>query len=211
MEVEVLTTLFGVALAALVAACGAGFRWLRVDFRDLRNHVESRFNEQAMVTTARFAEVNGRLDRLETRFDGLEHKVDRLDGKVDRLEGKFDVLVGRFDVLERKVADLITVLARTGLPIEPRLAAPESPPAPEPTPAPESTAAPPPASATAAQSPEPVPGPTEVPGDESLQAAPPSEIAGLPRAPPATGGRPTAERPYWPPPPEPFGPTAAPA
>ena len=46
MEVEVLATLLGVALAALVAACGTGFRWLRSDFRDLRTHVDSRFEER---------------------------------------------------------------------------------------------------------------------------------------------------------------------
>ena len=74
MEVEVLATLLGVALAALVAVCGAGFRWVRSDFRDLRNHVDSRFSEQA----AQFVAVNGRLDRLETRFDRLEAKVDHL-------------------------------------------------------------------------------------------------------------------------------------
>ena len=190
MEVEVLATLLGVTLAALVAACGAGFRWLRVDFRDLRNHVESRFNEQAMVTNARFVEVNGRLDRLEHKVDRLEHKFDRLEHKVDRLERKFD--------------DLIIALARTGLPIEARPAAPEPPPVP-------GTAAPPPESAAAAQSPESASGPTEAPADGSLQAAPPPEISDLPRAPPATGGQPTAERPYRPPPPEPFGPTVAPA
>lgn len=49
MEVEVLATLLGVALAALVAACGAGFGLV---FR--------------------------RLDRLEDKFDRLETKVDNL-------------------------------------------------------------------------------------------------------------------------------------
>ncbi|MCY4666262.1 MAG: hypothetical protein OXC00_16530 [Acidimicrobiaceae bacterium] len=49
MEVEVLATLLGIALAALVAACGAGFRWLRSD-----------------------------LKRLEDKFDRLETKVDNL-------------------------------------------------------------------------------------------------------------------------------------
>ncbi len=56
METEVLATLLGVALAALVAACGAGFRWLRSDFH-----------------------------RLEERMDRLEAKVDRLEAKVDSL------------------------------------------------------------------------------------------------------------------------------
>ena len=49
MEVEVLAMLLGVALAALVAACGAGFRML-----------------------------SGRLDRLEDKVDRLEAKVDGL-------------------------------------------------------------------------------------------------------------------------------------
>ena len=49
METEVLATLLGVALAALVAACGAGFRVL-----------------------------SGRLDRLEDKVDRLEAKVDSL-------------------------------------------------------------------------------------------------------------------------------------
>ena len=56
MEIEVLATLLGVALAALVAACGAGFRWLRSD-----------------------------LKRLEDKFDRLEAKVGRLEAKVDNL------------------------------------------------------------------------------------------------------------------------------
>ena len=175
MEIEVLATLLGVALAALVAACGAGFRWLRSDFRDLRSHVESRFNEQAMVTNARFVEVNSRLDRLEYKFDRLERKVD----------------------------DLIIALARAGLPIETRPAAPEPPPVP-------GTAAPRPESAATTQSPEPAPGLTDAPADGSLQAAPPSEIAVLPRAPPATGGQPS-DQPFRPPPADPLGPTAAPA
>lgn len=49
METEVLATLLGVALAALVAACGAGFRWMRSDFK-----------------------------RLEAKVDRLEAKVDNL-------------------------------------------------------------------------------------------------------------------------------------
>ena len=49
MEVEVLATLLGAALAALVAACGAGLRWLRSD-----------------------------LKRLEDKFDRLDEKVDNL-------------------------------------------------------------------------------------------------------------------------------------
>ena len=60
METEVLATLLGVALAALVAACGAGFRWMRSEF-------------------------NGRFDGLEGRVDRLEAKIDRLETKVDSL------------------------------------------------------------------------------------------------------------------------------
>ena len=78
MEVEVLATLLGVSLAALVAACGAGFRWLRSDFRDLRSHVDTRFEEQATTTSAQFTAVDARFDRLEARFDRLEAKVDDL-------------------------------------------------------------------------------------------------------------------------------------
>ena len=71
MEIEVLATLLGVALAALVAACGAGFRWLRSDFRDLRNHVDTRFEEQITTTSAQFAAVDARFDRLEAKVDDL--------------------------------------------------------------------------------------------------------------------------------------------
>ena len=68
METEVLATLLGVALAALVAACGAGFKWMRSEF-------------------------NERFDRLEARMDRLEGRVDRLDAKIDRLEAKVDSLI----------------------------------------------------------------------------------------------------------------------
>ena len=71
METEVLATLLGVALAALVAACGAGFRWMRSDFKRLED----------------------RFDRLEAKVDRLEAKVDRLEAKVDRLEAKVDNLI----------------------------------------------------------------------------------------------------------------------
>ena len=71
MEVEVLATVLGAALAALVAACGAGFRWLRSDFRDLRSHADTRFQERTEATNTQFAEINGRLDRLEAKFDDL--------------------------------------------------------------------------------------------------------------------------------------------
>lgn len=60
METEVLATLLGVALAALVAACGAGFKWMRSEF-------------------------NERFDRLEGRVDRLDIKIDRLEAKVDSL------------------------------------------------------------------------------------------------------------------------------
>ena len=60
METEVLATLLGVALAALVAACGAGFKWMRSEF-------------------------NKRFDRLDGRVDRLDVKIDRLEAKVDSL------------------------------------------------------------------------------------------------------------------------------
>ena len=60
METEVFATLLGVALAALVAACGAGFKWIRSEF-------------------------NERFDRLEGRVDRLDVKIDRLEAKVDSL------------------------------------------------------------------------------------------------------------------------------
>ncbi|NUT32770.1 MAG: hypothetical protein HOV79_06805 [Hamadaea sp.] len=46
-----------------------------------------------------FAEVRGRLDRLETRFDGLEGRFDGLEGRFDGLEGRFDGLEGKVDEL----------------------------------------------------------------------------------------------------------------
>ena len=148
MEVEVLATLLGVALAALVAACGAGFRWLRSDCRDLRNHVDTRFDEQA------------------THFERLEAKVD----------------------------NLIMALARSGSLIDPRPPVPQPPPL---TPQP----------SAAAQPPDPIPAPNEA----TAESPPPSENPDRPRAPPATGGQASAEQPYRPSPPEPFGPTTTPA
>ena len=125
MEPEVLATLLGVAFAALVAACGAGFRWLRSDFRDLRSHVDTRFEERTETTNAQFAAVDVRFDKVDVRFDRLDVRFDRLEAKVD---------------------DLIMALARSGSLIDPQLAAPRPPPlAPESAPAaqpPESAPAP---------------------------------------------------------------------
>ncbi len=73
METEVLATLLGVALAAVVAACGAGFRWLRSDFRDLRSHVDTRFDEQ----TARFDRLEAKVDDLIIALAGRPPKHDR--------------------------------------------------------------------------------------------------------------------------------------
>ena len=56
MEIEVLVTLLGVALATLVAACGAGFRWQRSG-----------------------------LKRLETRMERLEDGFDRLEATMNNL------------------------------------------------------------------------------------------------------------------------------
>ena len=83
MAVEVLATLLGVALAALVAACGAGFRWLRSDFRDLRAHVDFCFEERIATTNAQFGEVNGRLDRLEAHFGDLIMALARSGSLID--------------------------------------------------------------------------------------------------------------------------------
>ena len=80
MEIEVLAMLLGVALAA---ACGASFRWLRSDFRNLRSHVDARFLEQTATTNAQFAEVNGRLDRLEAKFDDLIMALARSGSLID--------------------------------------------------------------------------------------------------------------------------------
>ena len=60
METEVLATLLGVALAALVAACGAGFKWMRSEFKE------------------RFDRLDGSVDRLDVKIDRLEAKVDSL-------------------------------------------------------------------------------------------------------------------------------------
>lgn len=150
METEVLATMLGVALAALVAACGAGFRWMR-----------SEFNE---------------------RFDRLEGRVDRLEAKIDRLEVKVDIL--------------IMALARAGSLTDPQLATPRPspfPPESEPVLRPPDTA------------------PTETPEGRAWPAQTPPEIADPPRAPPESGGQPSADHPARRPPPEPFGPTAAPA
>ncbi|MYA13294.1 MAG: hypothetical protein F4Z26_01105 [Acidimicrobiaceae bacterium] len=184
MEPEVLTMLLGIALAALVAACGVGFKWMRTDFRDLRSHIDSRFTDHITTTNERFAEVNRRLDRLENRFDGLERRFDSLEHRFDSLEHKFD--------------DLIMALARAGLTIEPRPVVPPPPP-----PAAGSTAG--------AQPPESAQAASEAPEDRALPSETSSEIADPPRAPPATGGQPSADHPARRPPPELFGPTAAPA
>ena len=84
MEVEVLATLLGVALAALVAACSAGFRWLRSDFRDLRSHVDTRFQERTDTANSQFAEINGRLGRLQARFDDLITALARAGLLIER-------------------------------------------------------------------------------------------------------------------------------
>ena len=168
MEVEVLATLLGVALAALVAACGAGFRWMRSDFRDLRSHVDNRFAEQAATTNARF-------DRLEDRFD-------RLDDRFDRLEARFD--------------ELIMVLARAGSLIDPQPAAPQRAPLL-------------PGSQPVPQPPDQASAPNPAPTDNPVPTETPPEIADPPRAPPVSGGQPSADQAGRRLPPEPFEPTAA--
>ena len=174
MEIEVLATLLGVALAALVAACGAGFRWLRSDFRDLRSHVDTRFQERTEATNAQFTSVDTRFERLETRFDT------------------------RFDRLEAKVDDLIMGLVRGGFLTDPRLPAPRPSslepesapvaqppePAPAPTEAPAETALP---SEPPSEISDPARGPPAIgapPTAEQPSGPPPAEAAG-PTAQPA--------------------------
>ena len=135
MEPEVLATLLGVAFAALVAASGAGFRWLRSDSRDLRSHVDTRFEERTETTNAQFAAVDVRFDKVDVRFDRLEAKVD----------------------------DLIMALARSGSLIDPQPAAPRPPPlAPESAPAAQSPESAPAPTQAPAEAPLP-PGPTAQP------------------------------------------------
>ena len=83
MEPEVLATLLGVAFAALVAACGAGFRWLRSDFHDLCSHVDTRFEERTETTNAQFAAVDVRFDRLEAKVDDLIMALARSGSLID--------------------------------------------------------------------------------------------------------------------------------
>ena len=150
MEPEILATLLGVAFAALVAASGAGFRWLRSDLRDLRSHVDTRFEERTETTNAQFAAVDVRFDKVDVRFDRLDVRFDRLDVRFDRLEAKVD--------------DLIMALARSGSLIDPQLAAPRPPPlAPE--------------SAPAAQPPESAPAPTQAPAEAPLPSEPTAQPA----------------------------------
>ena len=150
MEPEILATLLGVAFAALVAASGAGFRWLRSDLRDLRSHVDTRFEERTETTNAQFAAVDVRFDKVDVRFDRLDVRFDRLDVRFDRLEAKVD--------------DLIMALARSGSLIDPQLAAPRPPPlAPE--------------SAPAAQPPESAPAPTQAPAEAPLPSGPTAQPA----------------------------------
>ena len=157
MEPEILATLLGVAFAALVAASGAGFRWLRSDLRDLRSHVDTRFEERTETTNAQFAAVDARFAAVDVRFDKVDVRFDRLDVRFDRL----DV---RFDRLEAKVDDLIMALARSGSLIDPQLAAPRPPPlAPE--------------SAPAAQPPESAPAPTQAPAEAPLPSGPTAQPA----------------------------------
>ena len=150
MEPEILATLLGVAFAALVAASGAGFRWLRSDLRDLRSHVDTRFEERTETTNAQFAAVDARFAAVDVRFDKVDVRFDRLDVRFDRLEAKVD--------------DLIMALARSGSLIDPQLAAPRPPPlAPE--------------SAPAAQPPESAPAPTQAPAEAPLPSEPTAQPA----------------------------------
>ena len=150
MEPEILATLLGVAFAALIAASGAGFRWLRSDLRDLRSHVDTRFEERTETTNAQFAAVDARFAAVDVRFDKVDVRFDRLDVRFDRLEAKVD--------------DLIMALARSGSLIDPQLAAPRPPPlAPE--------------SAPAAQPPESAPAPTQAPAEAPLPSGPTAQPA----------------------------------
>ena len=75
--------------------------------------VDERVTKLEVTVAQGFAELGGRLDRVEERFDRVESRLDRIEGRLDRLDARGHALNAKLDVVAESLdAKLQLVLER---------------------------------------------------------------------------------------------------
>lgn len=56
---------------------------------------------------ARFADIDGRLDKMDGGLDKVDGRLDKMDGRFDKVDGRLTTMDTKIDALPRAVAELI--------------------------------------------------------------------------------------------------------
>ena len=96
----------GVMLAVGVAIVGFMYGMIR----NLRNDMNTRFDQADQREDARFAKVDERLDRMDERLDRMDERIDRMGERIDRMGERIVRMEERLDDKLSRVNDRIDMV-----------------------------------------------------------------------------------------------------
>ncbi len=83
------------AIGAMLAVGVAIVGFMYGMIRNLRNDMNTRFDQADQREDARFAKVDERLDRMDERLDRMDERIDRMGERIVRMEERLDDKLSR--------------------------------------------------------------------------------------------------------------------